>query len=355
MRPLTLWTAFLGAAILVHSLLFSPLPDVSLLKALSWTATTITLLAAWGGMTTCDRVECERFVFFGLTAVAIGSVLLIGGGLPGPRNPTGFQGVLNHPQAFGMTMGVLGVWAGARFLSQARPNLGLVGVAALCIVLIVQSQSRTAGLAIVFGLVGGVASVRILSGRNVHLLYPGLRSARTWAVAFLLVVAALMANHRIYDIMSAFMSKYGRGESSSVAEAYEESRGALIEQMLTNISQHTLSGIGFGIASDPASLEVERDPFLGLPVSAPVEKGVVPIMVVEELGVPLAMAVGVWILSLLRRAALGGLAPLAVTLTVLALNFGEAILFSPGGQGLLALILLAWAATQSWRAGGKGA
>jgi hypothetical protein len=110
-----------------------------------------------------------------------------------------------------------------------------------------------------------------------------------------------------------------------------------------NIREHPLLGIGFGIASFPEDFVVERDTLLGLPVSATTEKGVLPVMVVEELGALGALAFVLWLWIILRKSATrGGLVALAVIWTALLLNIGEAMLFSPGGMGLLLMILIAW-------------
>jgi len=117
--------------------------------------------------------------------------------------------------------------------------------------------------------------------------------------------------------------------------------------MASNISARPLEGIGFGMASIPSELVVVRDPVFGLPVSAAVEKGVLPLAIVEEIGVVGFGVVLLWVLALLRMSARAGVAPVAVCLTALFLNMGEATLFSPGGLGLLMLIMLGWAASSS--------
>ncbi|MDD3948975.1 MAG: hypothetical protein PHT43_05885, partial [Anaerolineaceae bacterium] len=101
--------------------------------------------------------------------------------------------------------------------------------------------------------------------------------------------------------------------------------------------------IGFGVTSNPSMMKVERDPILGLPVSAPAEKCVLPIAILEEVGVLGFLAVCLWISMIMRSGARGGVVPFSVSLTALLMNMGEATLFSPGGMGLLSLILLGWA------------
>jgi hypothetical protein len=115
--------------------------------------------------------------------------------------------------------------------------------------------------------------------------------------------------------------------------------------MWTNIERKPLEGLGFGIASIPELMVVQRDPVLGLPTSAIIEKGVMPVAVLEELGAIGVLLVAAWLWIVLRRCARRGVAPLAVFLVVLFLNMGEATLFSVGGAGLLSMILIAWAAT----------
>jgi hypothetical protein len=148
---------------------------------------------------------------------------------------------------------------------------------------------------------------------------------------------------RVKGEINHFITKSGRADVNGVLQAYQDSRGGKIDAMLGNIAEHPLRGIGFGIASDPYFMVVQRDPYFGLPVGASVEKGVAPLAVLEELGVFGAGLVGFWVLRLLTRSARGGLAPFAVCLTALLLNMGEATLFSPGGFGLLPLVLYGWA------------
>ncbi len=128
-------------------------------------------------------------------------------------------------------------------------------------------------------------------------------------------------------------------------EAYDRSRGSLIAQMRENIYEHPWTGIGFGVASDPSTMLINHDPVFGLPVGASVEKGVAFVAIVEELGILGAALVGLWVFALLRGAARSGIAPFAVVLTILFLNMGESTFFSPGGFGLLSLLLLGWAFT----------
>ncbi|MBK8742082.1 MAG: hypothetical protein IPM02_22385 [Betaproteobacteria bacterium] len=142
-----------------------------------------------------------------------------------------------------------------------------------------------------------------------------------------------------------------RGTTPDLADAYEGSRGELISRMWENIEKTPFEGIGFGIASSPELNEIQREPMFDLPVGAAVEKGVMPVAVLEEVGIPGFLLVAVWFGMLLLRSAQRGIEPLAVSATVLMLNMSEATFFSPGGLGLLWLLLAGWAYSTKAKAG----
>nr|WP_275672358.1 O-antigen ligase family protein [Thermomonas alba] len=214
---------------------------------------------------------------------------------------------------------------------------------ALCLVMIVLSEARTAGLGLLLGLLFAALTGRILARRKLRDYLPGLRSRRVQLAVGLGLLAVIAAGPFLGQRVGTYLAK--RSGTSNVVEAYDRSRGAKVDQMWDNIREHPLRGIGFGVASDPFEMEVKRDPVLGLPTGASIEKGVVYLAVWEELGLLGLLAVLVWLWLLVRRAARAGMTPLAVGLTALFMNFGEATLFSPSGMGMLSLILLAWAAT----------
>lgn len=338
-------TLLLGVFFVFHSLVFSPFVDVSVLKSVSWCVVTGTLLAAWGQIDDDSRHRLSSQLFGGLVLVLLLSLpLLAVPSLGYLRNGTGFQGIFSHPQGFGPTMALLGAWAGARMLGEQRPSWMSIALVGACLVLVVLSQARTAGVAMVAGLAFAVLTVPLLSGMRPRVMLPGLTSRRVHMAAAVAMLAALLAGTQLTDRLGEYFAKRGQ-ETSSLGDAYEKSRGALIDAMFDNISANPLSGIGFGIASWPENMIIDRDPFLGLPTGAAIEKGVMPVAVVEELGVFGAALVLGWLWMVVLRASRSSVSALAVVLTALLLNFGESTFFSPGGLGLLPLILIAWAAT----------
>lgn len=342
-RRVTMYTFMLGLFIVIHSLLFSSIPDVSILKAVSWTLAMCTLVAAWAGLNANERDDLANKIYYGLVVLMLASLPLIVTSVGYLRNDTGFQGLLNHPQAFGPTMALLGAWATCRLLESTRPSWSAVAIVAGSLVMVILSEARTAGVAMVFGIMVSVVLAPRLAGRSMLSALPGIRSYRMLLFAIIGVFGLVFLGSKLESAVAEFLSKSGRSEAVSVWDAYESSRGKLMELMWLNIESRPFSGIGFGIASDPLAMDIDRDPLLGLPVGAAIEKGVLPIAVWEELGLFGVIFVSIWVLMLMTRSARGGVAPFAVVSTALLLNLGESTMFSPGGLGLLSMLLIAWA------------
>lgn len=334
-------TLLLGVFLVIHSFLFSPLVDVSVLKAVSWTVAMATLVAAWTGLAADERDSLVRQLFTGLIVLMVVSLPFLALPVGYLRNGSGFQGVLNHPQVFGPTMALMGAWAASQLFGQNRPPWAAVVLVAASLVLVILSEARTGGLAMVLGVAITVLVAPALAGRSIRTMLPGLRSPRVGVVTAVALAGMLVAGSMLSERLDAYISK--RGGGSNLAQAYETSRGAQIERMLGNIQKMPLQGIGFGIASDAQSMAVQRDPVFDLPISATTEKGVLPLAVLEEIGLFGFMFFAAWIWLLVRRSARGGVPALAVCLTALLINMGESTLFSPSGFGLLLLILLGWA------------
>ncbi len=348
--PVSITWAF-GAFILIHSWFISPFTDVSVLKAIAWTVAMTTLLSAWGSLPVKSRQQLQTQLFGLLTAILLCSLPLLFLPLGYLRNGTGFQGVLSHPQAFGPCMALLGAFTITRLLAEPQPRWQDLALAAACLVLVIMSEARTAGLALVLGVAAAALVAPWMQQRSVRGALPGLSSQRMQVLALFAVAGLALGSHPLGDVLDRYLSK--RGSATSMSEAYDISRGRLIEIMWENIEESPLSGIGFGIASDPSKLAVIRDPVLGLPTGASVEKGVLPIAVIEELGVPGFLFFMGWIWLLIQRAARNGVMELALMATLLLFNFGESTLFSVSGFGMINLIVLAWAVTFPSRPTGR--
>ena len=170
-----------------------------------------------------------------------------------------------------------------------------------------------------------------------------MRHKRIFQLFLIIFIGGLITGPFLIDRLGGFISK--RGEVSSLGDAYDNSRGFLIGQMWENIEREPWKGVGFGIASDSGAMDIKRDSVLNIPIGASIEKGVMPLAILEEVGVIGFILVMSWLLFCVRRSVFGGLAPLAVSMTALFLNMGESTFFSPGGFGMLPMIIMGWAFT----------
>lgn len=346
-KRIVFFTILLGVFFLVHSLSFSVMPDVSILKVISWTVAVVTLFAAWGGLSKRQSEQLIHQLFTGLTLVMLVSLPLIALPLGYLRNGHGFQGVLSHPQAFGPTMSLLGVWVALAMLTLSRPPWKVVLLTGSCLALILMSEARTAGFAMIGGIISSIVITGFLARTPVIKLFPGVRSNRVFLIVFSSVFMAIIFAPKLVERLDIYVAK--RGEDTSIVDVYARSRGKLIDRMWFNIEKQPMTGIGFGIASKPMEMQIARDPIFDLPVGASIEKGVLPLAVVEEVGVFGFSAVLLWGWSVLSAALRSGGAAVGLLGTIILLNFGESTFFSLGGMGMLSLLLLGWIATGETR------
>ena len=148
-EKITLVTFGLGIFFIIHSIFFSKIPEISILKGLNWIVVIMTLLLAWQSMDSLEHKETEKQITRILSIIVLFSVLI----LPFPDigfnlNERYFQGVLNHPQAFGMTAAALGAIFIGQLFVQNRSILLSVIMIVICVAAIKLSGSRTSGLAL---------------------------------------------------------------------------------------------------------------------------------------------------------------------------------------------------------------
>ena len=342
----------LGLFLLLHSLLFSTFPLVSLLKAASWTWVLGALLIGWSSLDLRQSDILESEIYRMLVLIILLGLPLLLSPLGYFRNGSGFQGLLNQPQVFGVFTALVGAWTIARLFQESNPSLRNLIFGGLCFVLVFLSQTRTGGVSLVFGLGLGVLFAPLIVRNPRKVALPGLRSPVLWTFLLLGALFGIALSSVLANLVMQFLTKFGRAyEVSGLVDAYMQSRGSLIELMWLNIQADWLIGLGFGIASIPSEMVIQTDPMLGLPVQAAVEKGTMPLAILEEVGIfGFLLTVG-FLAVLVRAAGRNGVVAVSVLLTALLVNFGESIFFSPGGMGMLLLVLVAWAARQ--RVNGK--
>ena len=253
------------------------------------------------------------------------------------RNSDGYQGALNHPQVYGTTIGLVTALLLGKLFNHTKPPFSLMIIIICLFLLIFISETRIAGIGLVLSLVISLIFflfLNLLKRKTVKI------NKRLYFYIVFLIIISLIFNSYLIELITFFLSKSGAIEVDSLYDAYLLSRGDFIFQMMDNIRLNLLSGIGFGIASEPSSMKIYYDSIFNLPISASVEKGVVPLMVLEEIGIFGFILFLMWIFILFYRTVINGVESLTVLIAILSFNMGEAVLFSPGGQGLLVLVLL---------------
>ena len=326
-----LGTLCLGAFLFIHSMLFSQMVDVSILKSVLWVTVVVILLAAWRGLSDLEHDHLQKQLFGGLVVSMFVSLPFLA--IPIGYKGEGFQGVFNQPQVLGLVMATLAACLIGRLSQPVRYRWLDMFLLVLCLLMLVMSEARTAGFALVLALAGIPIIFFVLRGRGRTLL-----KSLTSMCAILFVV---------WFSFSEQLTKFAfkRDSAVNISDTLEASRGILMFPMIANIAENPMSGIGFGVGSIPSERYVNRDNILGLPSGANDEKGVLPLAVIEELGAPGFFAVALWLWMMFRRSYRAGFYPFLVLSLVLLMNLGEATLFSTGSLGLFFLIMFTWAVT----------
>lgn len=332
-----LWTFCAIAALC--SVLTSAAVAVSLMKAATLAIVASGVLIAGQRLTLAESRQLGTWLrTLAVVVTALSLATIVRPGIAHLPNSDLLNGILGHSQALAAFLApfaaaALAEWMLAR--GSATPLRTAIWFGILGCTLL--TASRTGALAAILGLAfsiaGGATADRKLAGAAVQRAFGMIA-----ALALVLLVVQL-ATGRVSSGISGFVLKGGQG---SVSESFQASRGGLVATQLSNFMSSPWIGHGFGVfAGDDPTPGVRT--FMGIPVSAPVEKGVLPTAVLEETGI-IGFLCFAWVVYALvapvwRRARHPIVAMLVAALFV---NLGEAILLSPGGMGLHIWLLIAW-------------
>lgn len=331
----------LGAVVAAGAFVSSPLVDVSLFKITLFVIGFIAVSLAVSFSAQTRKNDLFLWVWSWFAAILVASAPLLVLPIGYAVNNTGFQGWIAQPQAAGLMFAPMVLFfLGLGMFDGIWPRLN-ISLGALALIEVFATQSRNAILAVAIGIVVGV----FVSYR---------REPRRWStLGFFGVLAAvlLLLLPATQEQIAQIMAK-GRAVSEfSTQTAFERSRGILIDASLNNFLRQPLTGAGFGIATIPSSMVITRDPVLGLPVSAPTEKGVTWVAMLEEIGLIGTFVFVLLLIPVLRGALANRSATaFAVATTMLMTANGESALFSFGGLGLFMWIVILFA-TGDGRAG----
>lgn len=162
------------------------------------------------------------------------------------------------------------------------------------------------------------------------------------AVTGLILVVTVSSGMR--EGFASYLSK-GKGQTfdpeNPELSLRESSRGKQIFDTWGLAVEHPVFGAGFGVDEDSGlRAEESESVFFGIPLSAPIEQGFLPIASVAQIGIVGSLFVLAFLLMsfTLARQASGETSALFVA--VLGTNFGEMVFYSFNGCGCLMWIVL---------------
>ena len=243
-----------------------------------------------------------------------------------------FCGVTRQSQSFAILAGMVLAWlvADMLFIEKrfTKLHLVLIGVG---IPLLYLSKSR-AGL---LSLMVGILMVAVWLPNRIMLPPMVKRHLKTGVYAMLVLgFIGAIVSEMSSDSISQWLRKVEDVDEDrrSLSEAVTSSRQGLMEESMRDFKRNPMFGSGFQVAEYTAE-QVARSGS-GLVISAPIEKGVLPIMVLGETGVVGAIVFAIFLISFYTTSCNRRLYVTAALFTVLlATNMGEATFFSPGGSG----------------------
>ena len=243
-----------------------------------------------------------------------------------------FCGITRQSQALAVLSGVALSWvlADMLFVEQRfdKLHLVLIGIGVLLTYL---SRSR-AGLLSLFI---GVVTVAMHLPKKMRLSANISRRLRVGITAFLVFgFVAGVASELTSSGLSRWLRKVEHVEEDtrSLSEAVTSSRQGLIESSIHDFRRNPMFGSGFQVAEYTADQVAQAGS--SLIISAPIEKGVLPIMILGETGIVGAMFFAVFLFSFCSACSRRRLyVTAALFMVLLATNMGEATFFSPGGVG----------------------
>ena len=316
--------------IVLHSFLFSYSLVFSVLKSTLWVTFVLSFILYFSRLDINERGK----VLYGLYLALISffyasSVLVFFPEIGYYLNGTGFQGLTNQPQVFGCISALLGVISLMFYLNRNKFIYVLNFIFSLFFIYL--SESRTAGLALLFSSL--ILFFKLYSSFFLNKNKGDAVNISVISTLFFGILTFIFIN------FNAFKSYIYKRNDSSFSSISDSSRGGLVDQMLLNLNNYWSTGIGFGIPSDFDFSNAVYAPIINVPISLPIEKGVLFISIFEEFGVFFGMSVFLLILFILFRNFWFNKNSYII-LFIFASNISENTFFSVGGLGMLLTLFL---------------
>jgi hypothetical protein len=238
-----------------------------------------------------------------------------------------FAGMSNHSQCLAVLMPCTLAWVACDMLFvERRVSLLHLGLLVCGMPLIYMTRSRIAFLA------AAVATVLIYFWCLNRVQIPSkIKSAFRLGMSMMILMVIVFGIYK--ESTDQTVSQWLRkthdvsSDQRSMGEAFTSSRMGLIEESMRDFDLNPLFGKGFQVAEYMEGWNEIR-------ISAPIEKGVLPVMIIGETGIVGAIAFVIFLFSFYYGCVHKKLVITMSLFTVmLACNMAEASFFSPGGAG----------------------
>jgi hypothetical protein len=330
------WVVFLVCCGII-SIFVSSYPDVSLMKIVTFC---IGLVATMQAACRCDYRQIEVFIFNVMVVLVVLSLPLLAVPSIGKlRNGLGFQGITSHPQAAGTIMSLMLSWllgvylyARDRFSSLVVPVLLMAGAFGFLFL----SAARTGMFALILTVISTVLVVSFCKRFDAKRKWHAVWLACAGVALIGVIVVANFSEARNFVVKQRVEGEVREASIDNIAGT----RLGAIDRAMDSLEKSPLFGIGYGMPSSGNRLEVVYLPGTSIPISAPIEKGVLLIGILEEVGVVGLVLFCIMFYQLFRERMMVNPVYCCTLFPIIFINMGEANLLSSNGLGPLSLVFM---------------
>lgn len=242
-----------------------------------------------------------------------------------------FSGISLHSQFLGPALAVLGAWVllDLFFIERGMSKLHVALLAPLPVMLYM-TRSRI-----------GLFTMVVAFSTMLFYCFPRMRIAprlKTMAISLLtIIIVVILAVGVIAEVNGGYVSKWVRKtddvkqDDRAMTAAITDSRQGAINLCMRDFQRNRFLGMGFQVVEGQRQLYDEGKINL---FSAPIEKGVLPIMILGETGILGEFFFAIFLLLFFSGCAMRGYFASSTMFAVfLATNMAEATFFSPSGGG----------------------
>lgn len=237
-----------------------------------------------------------------------------------------FAGITIHSQMFASMLAlVFGFLLCDMLFVERRITKMHISLMLFTLVFAYMTRSRTAFVAIAASVCGLAVVVFRRTGMPVWLIRK-LKIALSTIIAFLVIAAVA------FEISSGTISKWlykGVDRREEALSAMTSSRMLAVEEMMADFKSNPFLGCGFQVNRESARFADSL-----MVISAPVEKGVTPLVILSEGGIVGSLIVVAFLIAFFPGCfRMKYYSVIILFISFFAVNLGESVLFSPGGVG----------------------